>query len=220
MLILKALTLLLPWPLRRWALNSVFGYQIHPESRIGFSWVFPQRLKMEAHSKIGHLTVCKGLELLEVGSHASIGRGTWITGFPRNGSKHFEHQVKRVPSLLVGEHASITNRHLIDCTNSVSIGAYSILAGFRSQILTHSIDLEMNRQSSAPITIGNYCFIGTDCVLLGGSVLPDNSVLGAKSLLNKSYSEGFWLYAGNPARPVKPLAQDLQFFTRRNGFVY
>jgi acetyltransferase-like isoleucine patch superfamily enzyme len=220
MLILKTLTLLLPWPLRRWVLNSVFGYQIHPESRIGLSWVFPKRLKMDAHSRIGHLTVCKGLEVLEVGPHASIGRANWITGFPLNGWKHFDHQTERDPSLIIGEHSSITNRHLIDCTNSVSIGAYSIFAGFRSQILTHSIDLEMNRQSSAPIRIGNYCFVGTDCVLLGGSMLPDNSVLGAKSLLNKPYSEAFWLYAGNPARPVKELAKDLQFFTRQNGFVY
>lgn len=219
MLILKALTLLLPWPLRCWILNSVFGYQVHQKSRIGLSWVFPKQLKMEAYSRIGHLTFCKGLEVLEIGPHASIGRANWITGFPRNGSKHFEHQPERVPSLIIGEHASITNRHLIDCTNTVSIGAFSIFAGFRSQILTHSIDLEMNRQSSAPITIGKYCFVGTDCVLLGGSLLPDNSVLGAKSLLNKTYSEGFWLYAGNPARPVKKLANDLSFFSRSNGFV-
>ena len=220
MLILKALTLLLPWPLRRWILNSFFRYQIHPKSRIGFSWVFPKQLKMDAYSRIGHLTVCKGLELLELGSHASIGRANWITGFPFNGSKHFAHQAERVPSLVIGEHASITNRHMIDCTNSVSIGAFSIFAGFRSQILTHSIDLEMNRQSSAPIQIGNYCFVGTDCVLLGGSTLPDNSVLGAKSLLNKPYSDSFWLYAGNPARPVKELPKDLEFFSRRNGFVF
>ena len=36
--------------------------------------------------------------------------------------------------------------------------------------------------TAAPITIGDYCFVGTNCVLLGGSVLPSYSVLAAKSL--------------------------------------
>jgi acetyltransferase-like isoleucine patch superfamily enzyme len=75
------------------------------------------------------------------------------------------------------------------------------------------------RQSSAPVTIGDYAFVGTDCVLLGGSSLPDHSVLGAKSLLNKQYSEPFWLYAGNPARPVNRLSEDMGYFRRQVGFV-
>ena len=219
MTIVKALTLFLPWPVRRWFLNWTFGYRIHRDSRIGFAWVFPAQLVMDAHSQIGHLTVCKGLELLELGPRARIGRGNWITGYPKGSAKHFTHQPERRPCLILGEHASITNRHLIDCTNAVSIGAFTTLAGFRSQILTHSIDMATSTQSSAPVSIGKYCFVGTDCVLLGGSRLPDNSVLGAKSLLNKQYTSGFCLYAGTPARPVKKLAPDLSYFSRPVGFV-
>jgi acetyltransferase-like isoleucine patch superfamily enzyme len=107
----------------------------------------------------------------------------------------------------------------VDCTNRVSIGAFSVFAGFRSQILTHSVDLENSRQSSAPIVIGDYCFTGTDCVLLGGSVLPHHSVLGAKSLLNKEQTEPYSLYAGVPARAVKTLSPDLKFFSRKTGII-
>jgi acetyltransferase-like isoleucine patch superfamily enzyme len=219
MMVLRALTLFLPWPLRRWVLSTMFGYRIDPSSRIGFAWIFPTELVMEAHSRIGHLTVCKGLERLDVGPYARIGRANWITGYPSGSSQHFGHQPGRHPRLLIGEHASITNRHLIDCTDTVSIGAFTTFAGFCSQILTHSIDIETCCQSSAPISIGKYCFVGTDCVLLGGSLLPDNSVLGAKSLLNKQYFEEFWLYAGVPAKPVKQLAADLAYFSRPSGFV-
>ena len=209
----------MPWPLRRRFLNAMFGYTIHPTSRIGFAWVLPDRLIMEAHSQIGAFTVCKGLRCLELKESAAIGRGNWISGFPAKKREHFSHQTDRRPELIVGEHAAITSRHLIDCTNKVCIGAFSTLAGFRSQILTHSIDLQSNRQSSEPITIGEYTFIGTDCVLLGGSSLPSHSVLGAKSLLNKRFSDSYWLYAGSPARPVKPLAEDMLYFTRQVGFV-
>jgi acetyltransferase-like isoleucine patch superfamily enzyme len=174
---------------------------------------------MEANSTIGTLTVCKGLKFLHLKQNSSIGRANWITGSPLGHQRHYRHQHDRRPELIVGEHSAITNRHLIDCTNSVTIGAFTTFAGFRSQILTHSIELENCRQSSAPVTIGDYSFIGTDCVLLGGSSLPDHSVLGAKSLLNKQYSEPFWLYAGNPARPVDRLSEDMGYFKRQVGFV-
>src|SRR4029079_13492242 len=103
--------------------------------------------------------------------------------------QHFCHQPDRKPELVLEEHAAITHRHLIDCTHSVVIGRFSTFAGFQSQILSHSIDLTACRQSSAPVRIGAYCFVGTNCVILGGSELPDYSVLGAKSLLNHAYGD-------------------------------
>jgi acetyltransferase-like isoleucine patch superfamily enzyme len=174
---------------------------------------------MDAGSSIGHLTVCKGLDLLKIGEHAHIGRGNWITAYPSGPAKHFAHQTDRHPQLLLGAHTRITHRHIIDCTNTVSFGKFTTFAGFRSQILTHSIDIEASCQSSAPIEIGDFCFIGTDCVLLGGSSLPDNSILGAKSLLNKHCSQTFCLYAGVPASPIKELDDDLAYFSRVDGFV-
>ncbi len=174
---------------------------------------------MEAHTRIGHANVCKGLALLHMKEYAEIGRGNWITGLPQASREHFTHQRDRRPHLTMGRHSCITNRHLIDCSNEVTIGEFATFGGFWSQILTHSIDVQNCRESCAPVYVGRYSFVGTDCVLLGGSSLPDSSILGAKSLLNKSYSESFWLYAGTPARPVKQLAPDLPYFTRHKGAV-
>lgn len=214
------LVILLPWPLKRWFLGALWRFEVDPTAHIGLAWVFPEHLLMGPHSRIGHLTVCKGLKRVTLEDHASIGRGNWITGFPKTPSRHFSHQPDRDPSLTVGQHAAITHRHLIDCTNSVTIGAFATMAGFNSQILTHSIDLEQNRQSSAPVRIGAYTFVGTNCVILGGSVLPDYSVLGAKALLDKAYVEQHKLYAGVPARPLKDLPQDWAYFCRTEGFVW
>jgi acetyltransferase-like isoleucine patch superfamily enzyme len=218
-LIVCALTLPLPWFLRRVLLQLLCGYCLHPTSRIGFSLVYPEELVMGEHASIGHLTVCKGLKRLHMGAHATIGRGNWITGFPAQNKTFFAHQKDRVPELILGAQSAITHRHIVDCTNAVHIGEFTTVAGFRSQILTHSIDLMDCRQSSSPITIGDYCFVGTDCVLLGGSVLPSYSALGAKSLLNKPHAQTHSLYAGVPARPVKSLEPDLKYFQRDIGFV-
>jgi hypothetical protein len=217
---LMLISFLLPWELRRRFLENQFGYTLHPTSRIGFAWIFPQKLIMEEGATIGLFTLCKNIALLYLKAHSSIGRGNWITGFPLGPSRHFAEETDRQPQLIVGEHSAITHRHLIDCTNSVTIGKFTTFAGFQSQILTHTIDLEQNRQTSLPVRIGDYCFVGTNCVLLGGSALPDYSVLGAKSLLNKSFSETHQLYGGVPAKPLQSLPQDLPYFRRTEGFVF
>jgi acetyltransferase-like isoleucine patch superfamily enzyme len=218
--LLMLFSILLPWELRRSILEKQFGYSIHPSSRIGFAWIFPRRLVMEENSRIGHLTVCKGAELLHVGAHAVIGQLNWITGFPRGDARHFVHQPDRAPELILDAHAGISSRHFIDCTARVRIGAFATLAGFRSQIVTHSIDLAAARQSAEPVDIGDYCFVGTNCVLLGGSTLPHHSVLGAKSLLNKRWETPFQLYGGVPAKPLRELSPDLGYFRRTEGFVW
>jgi acetyltransferase-like isoleucine patch superfamily enzyme len=218
--LLMLLSIALPWPARRRLLEDQFGYSLHPTSRIGLAWIYPRRLIMEEGSRIGHLTLCKNIDLLHVGAHAVIGQLNWITGFPSGESRHFAHQPDRRPELIVGAHAGISSRHLIDCTARVRIGAFATLAGFRSQLVTHSIDLQLSRQSAEPIEIGEYCFVGTDCVLLGGAILPHHCVLGAKSLLNKKWDTPYQLYGGVPAKPLKELSQDMEYFRRQEGFVW
>ena len=218
--LLGFLSFLLPWDLRRSFLEKQFGYSIHPSSRIGFAWIFPRRLVMEEGSRIGHLTLCKNIDLLHLGAHAVLGQLNWITGFPSGPNRHFAHQPDRRPELIVERHAGISSRHLIDCTARVRIGAFATIGGFRSQLLTHSIDFAAGRQTAEPIEIGEYCFTGTNSVLLGGSVLPHHSILGAQSLLNKKWDEPYRLYAGVPAKPVKELSPDLEYFRRAEGFVW
>lgn len=211
---------LLPWRLRRFVLVHLLGYRIDKTARLGYSLICPVRLEMGPGSRIGHLTCCKsGVELLHLGEGASIGNLNWITGETTQSSQHFHHEHGRRPELIVHDQAAITNRHFVDCTASVTIGRFSILAGVRSVILSHSIDLEECIQSAGSVSVGEYCFVGTSSVLLPGSKLPDYSVLGANSLLNKQYTEPYFLYAGSPARPTKQLPPDYKYFNRNVGFV-
>lgn len=210
----------LPWGLRRRVLCWCFGYEIHPTARIGLALVYPQRLVMGPHSRIGHGTVCRGITLLELRERATIGTGNWIGGHPENGGGgYFEGETGRKSALIVEEHAAVTTRHIIDCTNCVRVGRFSTLAGFNSQLLTHSIDLLEGRQTSGPITIGAYCFVGTGVVILKGSELPDFCVLGARALLQSRLETTHTLYGGVPAKALKALPPDAAYFTRTTGVV-
>ncbi len=218
--LLKLLLVPLPWPLRRRLLAWLFGFQIHPTAKIGLAWVYPEKLVMGPGTTIDHLTVCKGLALVEMEESSFIGRLNWITGFPRGHARYFAHQPDRLPALIMKRHSAFSNRHIIDCTNTVTIGECATIAGFATQILSHSIDVHEGRQSSEPVTIGAHTFVGTNCVILGGAVLPDRCVLGAKSLLNKAWTETWTLYAGVPAKPIKPIPKDSAYFLRKEGWVY
>ena len=218
-IILQLLTLFLPWGVRRIFLEKWCHCELGEGSFIGLSLVLCRSVKMGRNARIGHLNFAKNLTRLELGEGAVINNLNWITGFPKIDSPHFSSELDRTPELVLGRHAAITNRHLIDCTNRVSIGAFTTLAGFRSQILTHTIDIAEGRQTSRPLEIGEYCFIGTDCILLGGSALPSHSVLGAKSLLNKVFTTEYRLYGGVPAKEISELPTDAKYFTRQRGFV-
>ncbi len=209
----------LPWFLKRPLLQSLLGYRLHPTARIGLSLIAAEQVELGEGARIGNLNVVKGLQRLELGPHAIIAQLNWITGFPTGPSKHFAHQPERKPELILGAHSAVTNRHLIDCTNRVTIGHHTTVAGFRSQIMTHSIDLAAGRQHSQPVDIGAYCFVGTGCIVLPGAKLPDYCVLGAGAVLPHPVEETYTLYAGVPAQPVKKLNKDDRYFTRAVGFV-
>ncbi|WP_240543642.1 acyltransferase [Spirosoma foliorum] len=212
---------MLPWPLRRLALMRWFGYEIHPRAYIGLAWIFPRKLSMGEGARIDHFTVAIHLEQISMGQNATIGRSNWITGFPMNtDSLHFRHQLERKAELRMGESAAISKNHHLDCTSLIHIGRFSTIAGYNSQFLTHSIDVAENRQDSVPIYIGDYTFVGTNVVVLGGAVLPAYSVLGAKALLNKAHTDEWTLYGGVPAKRIQKIPPTAKYFTRTTGFVY
>ena len=216
--LLQLLVVPMPWTFKRWLLRRFWGYQIADGARIGLSYVFPGHLVMGQGAYIGHLNVAIHLERLECGAHSIIERSNWITGHARSGG-HFRHRAQRDPVLVLGEHAAITKSHIIDCTDKVEIGAFTTIAGYHSQLITHGIHVVDGRQDCKPIRIGAYCLVGTRVTVLGGAALPDHTVLGAGSVLNKAHAEEFAVYAGQPAVKVKDLPADAAYFHRSSGFV-
>lgn len=102
----------------------------------------------------------------------------------------------------------------------MKIGDYVTIAGYATQFLTHSIDVYEGRQGSKPIEIGDYCFVSTRVIVLGGASLPSHSILAAGAILQKSFNEEWTLYGGVPAKHIKSLPHDAKYFSRERGYVY
>lgn len=202
---------LLPWPLRRHALQQCYGYRIHPSARIGRSWIRPTRLIMEKDSSIGNYNRCTGIELLELKEGAHIGNSNRIFG-PRLGSTADYTHRDRFPALRMAPFSDITNCHFMDCTDTVRIGRGSLIAGYNTQFLSHSMDLKRARQDCEPITIGDACFVATGSIVLKGVMLPDRSVLGPGSVLRKQVVGKAGLYWGVPAARMGDTTHYAQWF--------
>lgn len=59
--------------------------------------------------------------------------------------------------------------------------------------------------SSFDVVIGSGCWIGMNSVILPGVHLGDHTVVGAGSIVTKSFLEGNCVIAGNPAKIIKIL---------------
>jgi acetyltransferase-like isoleucine patch superfamily enzyme len=56
--------------------------------------------------------------------------------------------------------------------------------------------------------IGDYSWIGMNCIILPGVVLGVRTIVGAGSVVTKSFPDGYCVIAGNPAKLVKLLDKD------------
>lgn len=212
--LLNCVIIFLPWKMRRQILNRFYHYQIHPTARIGISYIYPERLIMEEGATIGHLNVAIHLELIHMKKDSTICQRNWVTGFPLKDKTKFQRFPDRRPYLIMEKDSAITKQHHIDCTDLVSIGELSVVAGYGTQILSHSTSLEYDDGGCAPIIIGHHCFVGTRSIILPNSALPNFSVLGAGAVLSKRYTEEYVLYAGVPARFIKKENASYKFFHR------
>lgn len=209
-------TALLPWPVRCALLNTVFRWQVHRSARIGLSlFVGVRRVRLGPRARIGHFTVFRDLQCLNLGADSTIGQWNWITAAReilaasgRDGAG----------ALLVGPHSAITSRHYFDCTGGIRVGAFTTVAGVRSTILTHQVNVYESRQTCRPVHIGDYCFVGSDVRITPGSSTADRCTIAMGSVVAGKLEEADILYGGVPARPIKELG-DAAYFCRTTGRV-
>lgn len=67
----------------------------------------------------------------------------------------------------------------------------------------HTLNNLDKHDEAKPIVIGKQCWIGMNSVLLPGVILGDNTIVGAGSIVTKSFPDGHCVIAGNPAKFIK-----------------
>ena len=79
---------------------------------------------------------------------------------------------------------------------------------FATNIGVITANHDVNNQSAhikGRVEIGDFCWIGMNSIILPNVTLGPRTVVGAGSVVTKSFPEGFCVIAGNPARKIKNL---------------
>lgn len=98
-------------------------------------------------------------------------------------------------------------------TSSIKIGKNATI-GANCKIIDndfHPLDPEQRRlnlneehTARAPITIGDNCFIGMNSIILKGTTLGNNVVVGAGSVVHGTFPDNC-IIAGNPAKVIRKI---------------
>ena len=144
------------------AKNSKFSMFIRVFSRVNFQV-----------NKKGSFTFGRGV---------AIGSGTTVT--VRNGAK-----------LVLGKMVSFNADCKVACHEKIGIGDYTI---FGPNVLIYDHDHIFDAQSgvrkkeyvTSPVKIGKHCWIGGGAIILRGTVIGDNCVIGAGTVVKGEYPDG------------------------------
>ena len=110
--------------------------------------------------------------------------------------------------LTLGKNSFINWQNFLDLNDNITIGNNTLIA-MRCNFITtfHDIgphEFRGGKSRTAPIVVGNGCWIGTNCTILPGVKIADGCVIGANSLVTKD-TEPDGLYVGSPAKRIKTL---------------
>lgn len=104
---------------------------------------------------------------------------------------------------LIGTVTFGSEPYLISIGNHVSIS-------HKTDFITHDGAVWVFREKNpeidlfAPIKIGNNVFIGMNCTIMPGTIINDNVIIGANSMV-KGNIESNSVYAGTPAKKIKSI---------------
>lgn len=101
--------------------------------------------------------------------------------------------------LEIGSLVITGNTNLI-CMDNIKIGDDCLISwgGYLMDTDFHKIYDNSNRcNCDKPISIGNHVWIGMNCTILKGSVIPDECIVGAGSVITKKLIEDHSIYIDN-----------------------
>lgn len=153
--------------------------------------------------------IVRGREHIRIGTNSNVGSQGWIECFSEYAGDKF------TPEIVIGDNVQIGRFVTVTAISSVTIGDCCLFSE-HVYISDHAHDVFSLEHTSlvsrrllpkGDVSIGAYCFLGFRAIVLPGVTLGDRCVVGAGSVVTKSFPEGS-VIAGAPARLIRTLNYD------------
>lgn len=136
-----------------------------------------------------------------------------IFGFNRSAywPVHHSSVVSNPRNILIGIGTSpgMSPGCYIQGIGKIYIGDYSILAPNVGIISANHEIYNHKLHKIGVVRIGDYCWIGMNSVILPNVEIGDFTVVAAGSVVKDSFSSGYCVVAGNPAKIIKHLDKNI-----------
>ena len=118
---------------------------------------------------------------------------------------HFTSVIKSYKNIKIGVGTApgLSPGCYIQGLGKIYIGDYTIIAPNVGIISSNHNLHENNKHNSGEVEIGDYCWIGMNSTILPNVKLGDFTIVGAGSVVTKSFVSGYCVIAGNVKRITK-----------------
>lgn len=171
-----------------------------PWRRLRLRWHFVRREAYLRFPVYGNLLEAIDEGRAQIGSAVLIEPGCWFALYPETAQ------------LEIGEGTFINLGCMVAATDRISIGKHCMFANhcFVADA-DHRFDdpnlpvTWQGMRSEGPVTIGDNCWFGTNCVVTSGVTIGERTVVGANSVVTRDLPPGV-IAAGAPAKVIKKIA--------------
>ena len=176
--------------------NILLCKELCIEEHAGFSGYFNlvmgvNKMTIRKNSYIIKFNRFRFFNICEIAENVKIASSNVFFGTPGNISPFKEYE-----NLRIKQKSIITNKHIFDLSDQISIGEDVTFGGSGSQVWTHGFDLHHTKKQS-PIEIGDCCYIGSSSIILPGIKICNNVSIGTGTIVSKSIEEsGFYVSSG------------------------
>jgi acetyltransferase-like isoleucine patch superfamily enzyme len=101
----------------------------------------------------------------------------------------------------------------------IYIGDYTQISANVGLISSNHSPYDTRKHIIEEIRIGKYCWIGMNSTILPNVTLGDFTIVGAGSVVTKSFLDGYCVIGGNPAKVIKMLnKEDVACFQSKHAY--
>ena len=161
--------------------------------------------RMDIWDKVGY----KIIFIMKMFKYRIVYGRAFSTGKSFSFRKRFTVNVNQGGRLTIGSHVFFNSDCSINCKQEVIIGDYCIFGenvkiyDHNHRFLDYSKPIIEQGYSVRSIHIGNNCWIGSNVVILPGSIVGSNSIIGAGSVISGEIPEGVIVTANRELHYVK-----------------